>query len=104
MDELYETIFADPEFQALQRRRSRFSWLLAFAMLGSYTAYILVIAFRPDLLASTLGPGTVITWGVPIGVGIILLGFVLTGLYVRRANGEFDDTIEAIVRRVSARG
>jgi len=102
MDAHYRTIYADPAFQAVQRRRSRFSWLLASIMLVTYFGFILVIAFEPALLAIPLGPDTVITWGIPIGVGIIVLGFVLTGLYVRRANGEFDSTIEAIVSRVTA--
>ena len=71
-------------------------------MLVSYFGFILVIAFAPGLLAVPLGSRTVVTWGIPIGVGIILLGFALTGLYVYRANGEFDGRIEAIVRRVTA--
>lgn len=102
MEAHYRAIFADPAFQAVQRRRSRFSWLLALIMLVTYFGFILVIAFKPALLAMPLGPNTVITWGIPIGVGIIVLGFVLTGLYVQRANGEFDSTIEAIVSRVTA--
>ena len=102
MEDHYRNIFADPEFQEVQRRRSRFSWLLALCMLVSYFGFILVIAFAPGLLAIPLGSRTVVTWGIPIGVGIILLGFALTGLYVYRANGEFDGRIEAIVRRVTA--
>ncbi|MEX2480749.1 MAG: DUF485 domain-containing protein [Gammaproteobacteria bacterium] len=101
MEEHYRKIFADPAFQAMQRRRTRFSWLLAAVMLVTYFGFILVIAFEPALLAIPLGPNTVITWGIPIGVGIIVLGFALTGLYVYRANGEFDSTSEAIVRRVT---
>ena len=102
MDELYHRIYADPEFQQVQRRRSRFSWTLAAIMFFSYFTFILVIAFFPALFAVPLGPNTVVTWGIPLGVSIIVLGFVLTGIYVRRANGEFDRSIAAIVRRLSA--
>jgi uncharacterized membrane protein (DUF485 family) len=102
MDDLYNRIYADPEFQQVQRRRSRFSWTLAAIMFGSYFTFILVIAFAPDLFAIPLGPDTVITWGIPLGVSIIVLGFILTGIYVYRANGEFDRSIAAIVRRLSA--
>ncbi|PTT88398.1 DUF485 domain-containing protein, partial [Pseudomonas sp. HMWF031] len=38
------------------------------------------------------------TWGIPIGVGLIVSAFVLTGIYVRRANGEFDDLNNAILK------
>jgi uncharacterized membrane protein (DUF485 family) len=102
MSDLYAKIFADEAFQRMQRKRSHLTWALCALMLGSFYSFILVIAFRPDLLAIPLGPNTVITWGIPVAVSIILLGFVSTGIYVWRANGEFDSTIERIVERVSA--
>ena len=71
-------------------------------MLGAFYGYILVIAFHPALLAIPVAPGASTTWGIPVGVGIIVLGFVLTGLYVYRANREFDTALEAIVRRLTA--
>ena len=40
------------------------------------------------------------TWGIPLGVGLILSAFVLTGIYVRRANGEFDRLNAEILREV----
>jgi len=100
MSDIYARIFDDPEFQALQRRRSRLSWTLAAIMLTAYFSFILVIAFAPGLFAVPLGPDTVITWGIPIGVSIIVLGFVLTGIYVYRANGEFDRDNAVIVQRL----
>jgi len=100
VEALYQKIFDDPEFRDLQRRRSRLCWVLALIMLVSYYAFILVIAFQPALFAMPLGDDTVVTVGIPIGVGIILLGFVLTGIYVYRANGEFDRTTAAILRRL----
>ena len=35
--------------------------------------------------------------GVPLGVGVIVFTIILTWIYVRRANGEFDSTNEAII-------
>ena len=35
--------------------------------------------------------------GIPVGVLIILSAFVLTGIYVRRANREFDPLTQQIV-------
>jgi uncharacterized membrane protein (DUF485 family) len=34
-------------------------------------------------------------------VGVILAAFVLTGLYVRRANTDFDVTTQRILERIS---
>jgi uncharacterized membrane protein (DUF485 family) len=40
----------------------------------------------------------VITVGLPVGVIIILAAFLLTGIYVRRANSEFDDLNHDIIK------
>lgn len=44
----------------------------------------------PQVLGTKLSPDSVITLGMPVGVGLILLAFGLTGIYTWRANGEFD--------------
>jgi len=104
MHDLYATIAADAEFRALARRRGRCTWALAAVMLVAYYGFILLIAFAPQFLAVPLGPGTVVTRGVPIGVGIILLGFLLTGFYVHRANGEFDRRNAQLLARLEREG
>jgi uncharacterized membrane protein (DUF485 family) len=60
-------------------------------MLVIYFGFILVIAFAPKLLGTPLFSGSVTTIGIPIGIGVILSAFILTGIYVKRANGEFDE-------------
>ena len=49
-------------------------------------------------MGAKLYPGSAITWGIPIGVGLIFSAFILTGIYVRRANGEFDALNTAILK------
>jgi uncharacterized membrane protein (DUF485 family) len=97
---LIEKIRRDPEFHALTQRRARFAWGLSAAMAVIYFGFILLVAFAPGFLATPLAGGTT-TIGIPLGVGIILAAFVLTGLYVRRANTEFDAATERIVERAS---
>jgi uncharacterized membrane protein (DUF485 family) len=41
------------------------------------------------------------TLGVPIGFGVIIFTIVITGIYVRRANSEFDDLTEEIKKAVT---
>ncbi|EJA4670809.1 DUF485 domain-containing protein, partial [Escherichia coli] len=50
----------------------------------------LLIAFAPGWLGTPISEGSSVTRGIPIGVGLIVVSFVLTGIYVIRANGEFD--------------
>ena len=98
MDRL-ERIARRPEYQNLVRRRRRLAWTLSAVMLAVYFGYILLIAFDKALLATPIGGG-VMSIGIPIGFGIILLGIALTAIYVRRANREFDARLEALLEDV----
>ena len=90
-------IAEDPRYRQLVARRGRFGWQLTAIMLLIYFGYILLIAFRRDLLALPTAGG-VTTLGIPLGLGVIVAGIVLTGVYVRRANREFDPLVEALRR------
>jgi uncharacterized membrane protein (DUF485 family) len=95
-----DNIKNDPQFQALVSKRSRFAWTLTITMLIIYFGFIFVIAFVPKVLAIPLGTGIVATVGIPVGLGVIVAAFVLTGIYVARANTEFDAMTQQIVERV----
>ena len=92
---LAEKISANPDYQRLKNTRSRFGWTLTIAMLVVYYGYILLIAFDKELLATRIGDG-VTTWGIPIGFGVIIFTIVITAVYVRRANREFDYLTEKV--------
>lgn len=94
--ELVDAIKNDPDYIRLVSERSRFAWILTIVMLVIYFGFVLVIAFDPSLLGIPLAEGMVTTVGIPVGVGVILSAFVLTGVYVRRANGEFDELTKRI--------
>ncbi|HLD67271.1 MAG TPA: DUF485 domain-containing protein [Pseudomonas sp.] len=99
-DSIYRRIEQSPRFRELVSKRERFAWILSAIMLGLYLAFILLIAFEPQLLGARINPDSTITWGIPIGVGLIFSAFILTGIYVYRANGEFDDMNQAILDEV----
>jgi len=91
----YDEILADPRYQRLLKRRGRFTWTLSIIMLVAYFGYVALVAFDKALLARPIGGG-VTSLGIPVGVGLILLGILLTGIYVRRANKEFDPLVRAL--------
>jgi len=93
---MVDQIKSDPNFQKLVSERSKFGWRLTIAMLVVYFSFILTIAFNPSALATPLGTDTVTTVGIPVGIAIIIFAFSLTGIYVRRANSEFDDLTQKI--------
>jgi uncharacterized membrane protein (DUF485 family) len=58
---------------------------------------MIVVAFQPSWLHTPLAPGMVTTVGWPIGATIIIASWLLTGLYVHRANTEFEALNEKIL-------
>ena len=97
-DHLVERIKSNPSYHRLVTTRSKYSWTLAIIMLIVYYGYILLIAFNKELLAKRLGDG-VMTWGIPIGLFVIVFTVVITGIYVRRANSQFDDLTADIKKK-----
>ncbi|TWH76575.1 uncharacterized membrane protein (DUF485 family) [Azomonas agilis] len=95
-----QRIYEDPRFKELVAKKSGFANLLSVIILGAYFAFILLIAFDPKLLGIPVVEGSPITWGIPMGVGIILLSFLLTGVYTLRANGEFDNLTKEVLSEV----
>ena len=94
--DLFERVKRDRRFQELVAKRSRFAWALSAAMLAIYFGFIFIIAFAPKSLGTPIGSGTM-TVGIPLGLLVIVSAFVLTGLYVRRANSEFDAITREII-------
>ena len=98
-DDLAKRIASHPKYQELKATRSRFGWWLTAAMMVVYYGFILLVAFDKPLLASRIGSG-VMTLGMPIGLGVILFTVVITAIYVRRANSEFDKLSDDISKAV----
>ena len=73
---------------------------LTILMLVVYYGYIALIAFDKSFLAQPIGAG-VTSLGIPIGMGVIIFTIAITGLYVRRANGEFDALTQEILKDAS---
>ena len=93
--EQIEQVKNNPKYQKLVTERSKFAWTLSIIMLVVYYAFIMIIAFNPSFLGTKIGDG-VMTIGIPIGIAIIFISFILAGIYVKRANGEFDQLTKEV--------
>ncbi len=89
-NEQVQAIKNNPKYQKLVSTRSKFAWTLTIIMLVVYYAFILLIAFSPETLGARVSPDAMMTVGIPVGIAIIVFAFILTGIYTRRANSEFD--------------
>lgn len=99
-DIIYQRIEKSARFKELVRKRQAFATLLSAIMLILYVGFILLIAFVPGWLGTPLDANTNVTRGIPIGVGLIVISFLLTGIYVWRANGEFDRLTRELLNEV----
>jgi uncharacterized membrane protein (DUF485 family) len=97
IDPTVARIQANPKYQELKRKRSGFGWWLTLLMMVVYYGYIALIAWNKPFLAQPIGAG-VTSLGIPIGFGVIIFTVVITGLYVRRANSEFDALTAQILK------
>ena len=100
-DPVIETIQNNPAYKELRRKRNRLGFSLTLLMLVVYYGYVALIAFDKELLATPIGTG-VTTVGIPIGMGVIIFSVIITGLYVRRANNEFDQLTRDILKGVKS--
>lgn len=82
------------KLQNLIRKKWIVSLSLTAVMLAIYYGFILVLAFNKELLATKFGG---VTLGLPVGLGVILSACVLTGVYVRWANGPYDAAVREIL-------
>ena len=91
-------IRSNPKFAELVGKRTRFAIILSLVVLVPYYSFMMVTAFNPGLLAMPLSEGSVMTWGWPLAALMVVGGWLLTGVYISRANGEFDDLNQQILK------
>ena len=91
-------IRSNPRFDEMVGKRTRFAILLSLVVVAPYYAFMMITAFNPGLLARPLSESSVITWGWPAAACLIIGGWLATGLYVHRANREFDAMTEQVLQ------
>ena len=99
-DPVVSRIQANPKYHELKRKRNFLGVLLLVLMLVVYYGYIALIAFNKAFLSIPMGAG-VTTIGIPIAIGVIVFTVVITGIYVWRANTEFDELNAQIIREAT---
>ncbi|AIL32241.1 DUF485 domain-containing protein [Basilea psittacipulmonis] len=85
-----QNIMTNPKFQDMVRKKGRLSWGFSLFVFLMYVIYITCLGAVPHWFAVPIAEGLYTTWGIIVGILVIVLSFVVTGLYVYKANGEFD--------------
>ena len=96
------TILEDPDFQNLASQKRTISTILTIVELTLYFGFIALIAFSKPFLSTKLSETSATTIGIPIAVGVILLSWVLTGIYVYWANTTYDALVKRVREKIGA--
>lgn len=102
--ETAKKILGHPEFQKMARKKSALGWGFSALVFVMYVAYIGIIGISPESFAIPVSENSITTWGIYIGLFVIVFSFVVTGLYVRKANGEFDRMTRKVIEDVMQGG
>jgi uncharacterized membrane protein (DUF485 family) len=73
-----------PPASSLPKSRQRLAFALSGGMLFIYAGFILLVAYQKPLLGSQIVPG--LSWGIALGVLVIVAAWVTTLIYVTWAN------------------
>lgn len=100
-DSQVERIINNPKFQEMVSKKRRLSWTLTAIMLIVYVGFMLLVGYNKEFLASSFSGG-VTTWGIPLGLGIIVLSFILCAVYSYIASHTLDPLNEEARKEIEA--
>lgn len=86
------------DFKSLVRKRWTLSIVLTVALFVVYYGYIILIAVDKPYMATRIGETT--TLGIPVGVAVIVVSWVLTAIYVVWANTVYDPEVQKLKDQV----
>lgn len=86
----------DNELRSLAASRWKVAISLTVVMIATYFGFILLIAYDKAFLARLVRPG--LSLGIVLGALVIVCSWLLTWLYVRWANGSYDERLNRLRR------
>jgi len=95
---MYERMRVNPKFQELVHKRGSFAWTLATIVLVLFYGFFLLVAFSPALLGQKIAEGSMWPIGYTIELCLFVFFWLTTVVYVRRANGEFDELTQQLIK------
>jgi len=85
-----------PDFKALVRKRWAVSFTLLAVLFVGYYGYILLVATNKEWVSQPIADGSVVTRAIPLGIGAIVLAWILVAIYVYWANDAYDPEVERL--------
>src|SRR6202048_5555086 len=99
--DLTRRVASNASFKTLVRERFALRFILSAIVILTYFSFILLVAFSPSSLATPVTANSVVSVGIALGVGLILLSVVLTTIYVWRANKRFEALTQQVLKGIN---
>lgn len=99
-DAQIQRIINNPQFQAMANKKTSIGTIFSIITLIVYFGYLLFIGFNKSWFVTPVATGATTTIGVYIGFAIIIFAVAITGIYVHKANGEFDSMANKVVDEI----
>lgn len=97
IDQTYDRVVAHPKYAELKKKRNSFAILLSVIVLAVYYSFVMIATTQPGLFSARISEGSAWCWGLIGGFIIQAFAFLMTGIYVRRANSEFDSINRTLI-------
>ncbi|RDU65679.1 DUF485 domain-containing protein [Helicobacter sp. MIT 14-3879] len=91
------------KFKGFVSSRNKLSIFLSLIVLVCYYAFIIAVGYFPKVLGYKIGP-SVVTLGIVVGVSIIVISIIVTGIYTFIANKYLDKEQENIIKELQETG
>lgn len=89
----------EAELRALAARRWRIAIALTGAMMAAYFGFLFLVAFAKPTAGALVYRG--LSWGILLGVLVIVVAWVVTGVYVIWANSQYDAELARLRRQIA---
>lgn len=96
MKKTAKELIESPDFKALVKKRWTVSFSLLAALFVGYYGYILLVATNKAWVSQPVSEGSVVTRAIPLGIGAIVLAWVLVAVYVYWANASYDPEVKRL--------
>lgn len=86
------------EFKELVRSKNFVSTILTVLELVVYFGFILLMAYGKDFLSQKIYGA--VTVGIPVGIGVIVISWIITGIFVVWSNKVYDKKVAEIKEKL----
>lgn len=99
MNTAAKEMLSSGDFKKLVRKRWTVAFILTFFEFILYYGYIILISVNKPFMSQKIAKFT--TLGIPIGIGVIILSWIFTFIYIMWANKKYDPEVARLKAKIT---